>query len=59
MTKLSSTPASAVLVAIDMAKNRQEVLICTESDPRFSSRSDPGGWYVPRCGLWVKLVFFR
>ena len=27
MTKLSSTPASAVLVAIDMAKNRQEVLI--------------------------------
>lgn len=27
MTKLSSTPAGAVLVAIDMAKNRQEVLI--------------------------------
>lgn len=27
MTKFSSTPAGAVLVAIDMAKNRQEVLI--------------------------------
>ncbi len=27
MTKLCSTPAGAVLVAIDMAKNRQEVLI--------------------------------
>lgn len=27
MTKLSSTPADAVLVAIDMAKNRQEILI--------------------------------
>ena len=27
MTKRSSTPAGAVLVAIDMAKNRQEVLI--------------------------------
>ena len=27
MTKLSSTPAGAVLVAIDMAKSRQEVLI--------------------------------
>ena len=27
MTKLSPTPAGAVLVAIDMAKNRQEVLI--------------------------------
>ena len=27
MTKLCSTPASAVLVAIDMSKNRQEVLI--------------------------------
>lgn len=27
MTKLSSTPAGAVLVAIDMSKNRQEVLI--------------------------------
>jgi transposase len=27
MTKLSSTPADAVLIAIDMAKNRQEVLI--------------------------------
>jgi hypothetical protein len=27
MTKLTSTPAGAVLVAIDMSKNRQEVLI--------------------------------
>ena len=27
MTKLCSTPADAVLVAIDMSKNRQEVLI--------------------------------
>ncbi len=27
MTKFSSTPAGAVLVAIDMARNRQEVLI--------------------------------
>ena len=27
MTKHSTTPADAVLVAIDMAKNRQEVLI--------------------------------
>ena len=27
MTKLSSTPADAVLVAIDMSKHRQEVLI--------------------------------
>ncbi len=26
MTKLTSTPAGAVLVAIDMSKNRQEVL---------------------------------
>ncbi|TVV69768.1 IS110 family transposase, partial [Sphingomonas solaris] len=27
MTKLTPTPAGAVLVAIDMSKNRQEVLI--------------------------------
>lgn len=27
MTKLTSTPAGAVLVAIDMSKNRQEILI--------------------------------
>ena len=27
MTKLSSTPADAVLVAIDMSKHRQEVLL--------------------------------
>ena len=27
MTKLPPTPAGAVLVAIDMSKNRQEVLI--------------------------------
>ena len=27
MTKLTSTPAGAVLVAIDMSKSRQEVLI--------------------------------
>lgn len=27
MTKLTLTPAGAVLVAIDMSKNRQEVLI--------------------------------
>jgi len=27
MTKRSSTPADAVLVAIDMSKHRQEVLI--------------------------------
>ncbi len=27
MTKLISTPAGAVLVAIDMSKNRQEILI--------------------------------
>ena len=27
-------------------------------DPGFSSRSDPGGCYVPRCGQLVKPVFF-
>ena len=28
------------------------------SDPGFSLRLDPGGSYVPRCGLWVKPVIF-
>ena len=40
MTKRSFTPADAVLVAIDMAKNRQEVLI---------ERPDRGSQYV-----WIR-----
>ena len=28
------------------------------ADPGFSSRSDPGGGYVPRCGFEVKRVIF-
>jgi hypothetical protein len=39
MTKLCSTPAGAVLVAIDMAKNRQGVLI---ERPEGGRRSAPG-----------------
>ena len=62
MTKLTSTPAGAVLVAIDMSKNRQEVLIERPEGGRrrrmtvMATRQDYDGFAEQLAGIGRPIV---